>query len=428
MQSRDDFGESNTTGGRRNSQRVNEDVEKPDQLGINNESPYDKTSDDSKRQNDNSSCQTNKRDTVLKRFKKRMLRKSSRDRSDKASLTVYGHENFDGRPESIEENVYFEGHIYEVPFIASSQSSENDRAVGATDKNSGKGENIDNLSQRNSLRNSWNDEVENGSVELCGGGDASAGIRKERFRQGKSMSLPARSPGEIPLPQVLPLAAEAGGVPSDMSSEDSSSEDWVQPPPMVKPDSRSLRRQSLPTQSKLQLNYQFLKGLNDLCKCGWYWGPLSSKEAEVKLDGKPDGAFLVRDSNDKRYLLSLSFRSSQTTLHTRIEFCKGKFSFYSAPFISAGCFASVIDLIDNCLETSKKRVYCYTKGRALNGATFPVRLTRPVSRFEYACTLQHLCRFVIRQHYTLENISDMPLPQIMKRYLGKNQFDVEMSE
>ena len=57
---------------------------------------------------------------------------------------------------------------------------------------------------------------------------------------------------------------------------------------------------------------------------GWYWGPLSWDEAEAKLATKPDGSFVVRDSSDDRYILSLSFRSQHTTHHTRIEHYKGE--------------------------------------------------------------------------------------------------------
>ena len=441
MQNKDDLEESNTA-----NERLNGQAEQGGhQFGENNGKACDQTAV-SNLSKDDTSSKTSRNDTVLKRFKKKILRKSGRNRSEQASKMASRQDSSNGKLESFEEDDYFEGHIYEVPFANS--HAQNDSGE-ATNKVNSRYENVysenhGRISQRNPLRNSWHSEAnngvatrsQNGSIIFSGGShnknlensdaDIPVNIRKERFQAGKSMSLPARRHGNVPLPG---LSTGNHRFTSDASSEDSSSEDWIEPgPPKTTPEMRNLRSLSLPSPSKLNLNYQFLNGLNDLCKCGWYWGPLSSKEAEVKLHGKPDGAFLVRDSNDNRYLLSLSFRSSQKTLHTRIEFCKGKFSFYSAPFISTGSFASVVELIKDCMETSKERVYCYTKGRAVNGATFPVRLIKPVSRFEYVCTLQHLCRFVIRQHFTLENIFELPLPGIMKRYLGKNHFDAKPSE
>lgn len=47
------------------------------------------------------------------------------------------------------------------------------------------------------------------------------------------------------------------------------------------------------------------------------------EDAEMKLKGKPDGSFLVRDSSDPRYILSLSFRSQAVTHHTRMEHYRG---------------------------------------------------------------------------------------------------------
>jgi len=50
---------------------------------------------------------------------------------------------------------------------------------------------------------------------------------------------------------------------------------------------------------------------------------MSFDEAEAMLASRRDGSFLVRDSSDERYILSLSFRSLGGTHHTRIEHYKG---------------------------------------------------------------------------------------------------------
>ncbi|KAK0148361.1 Suppressor of cytokine signaling 7 [Merluccius polli] len=67
----------------------------------------------------------------------------------------------------------------------------------------------------------------------------------------------------------------------------------------------------------------FATSLRELEKCGWYWGPMNWEDAEMKLKGKADGSFLVRDSSDPRYILSLSFRSQGVTHHTRMEHYRG---------------------------------------------------------------------------------------------------------
>ncbi|XP_046690236.1 suppressor of cytokine signaling 7-like [Silurus meridionalis] len=71
------------------------------------------------------------------------------------------------------------------------------------------------------------------------------------------------------------------------------------------------------------LTSSFATSLRELEKCGWYWGPMNWEDAEMKLKGKADGSFLVRDSSDPRYILSLSFRSQGVTHHTRMEHYRG---------------------------------------------------------------------------------------------------------
>lgn len=166
--------------------------------------------------------------------------------------------------------------------------------------------------------------------------------------------------------------------------------------------------------------WSLTKELFKLSRQGWYWGPINRMEAESKLAHQPDGAFLVRDSSDERYLLSLSFRSFGRTLHTRIEHCNGVFSFYAQP--ESEGFCSIVDLIEHSMSDSQTGVFCYSRGRTPGSPSFPVRLTKPVSRFTQVRSLQYLCRFVIRQTTRVDHIQKLPLPSSIRGWLQQNQY------
>lgn len=152
-----------------------------------------------------------------------------------------------------------------------------------------------------------------------------------------------------------------------------------------------------------------------LVKFGWYWGRMTGGEAERKLADQPDGAFLVRDSSDDCHLLSLSFRSYGRTLHTRIEHSNGFFSFYAYP--EAEQHSSVGQLIEHLMDTSRAGIFCYSRSRSPGSLSYPVRLTKAVSRFSEVLPLQYMCRFVIRQYVRMDHIRALPLPESLKSFI-----------
>ncbi|CAL8264931.1 unnamed protein product [Gadus morhua 'NCC'] len=163
----------------------------------------------------------------------------------------------------------------------------------------------------------------------------------------------------------------------------------------------------------------FATSLRELEKCGWYWGPMNWEDAEMKLKGKADGSFLVRDSSDPRYILSLSFRSQGVTHHTRMEHYRGTFSLWCHPKFEDRCH-SVVEFIERAIMHSKNGKFLYfLRSRVPGLPPTPVQLLYPVSRFSSVKSLQHLCRFCIRQLVRIDHIQELPLPTPLIMYLRK---------
>ncbi|NXF54283.1 SOCS7 protein, partial [Oceanites oceanicus] len=163
----------------------------------------------------------------------------------------------------------------------------------------------------------------------------------------------------------------------------------------------------------------FAASLRELEKCGWYWGPMNWEDAEMKLKGKPDGSFLVRDSSDPRYILSLSFRSQGITHHTRMEHYRGTFSLWCHPKFEDRC-QSVVEFIKRAIMHSKNGKFLYfLRSRVPGLPPTPVQLLYPVSRFSNVKSLQHLCRFRIRQLVRIDHIPELPLPKPLISYIRK---------
>ncbi|XP_030035020.1 suppressor of cytokine signaling 4 [Manduca sexta] len=139
-----------------------------------------------------------------------------------------------------------------------------------------------------------------------------------------------------------------------------------------------------------------------LSKHGWYWGGITSSEAEELLAGQHDNVFLVRDSYDSRHILCVSFRCVGRTLHARLRHANGLFSLNNETFvpvnrISEHCAA--VDVKSNLFE-------------------MPVKLARPLNRFAKLDSLQMICRFVIRQTVSANVWHMLPLPPNLISYIA----------
>lgn len=168
----------------------------------------------------------------------------------------------------------------------------------------------------------------------------------------------------------------------------------------------------------------FLESMRQLKDCGWYWGPLSWEEAELKLSNKPEGSFLVRDSSDDHYLLSLSFKNLGRVHHTRIEHHRGNFSFWSQP--DSHGKATIKEFIEQCVENSRNGRFLYfIRPSGPGSPPMPIQLLDPVSRFVQKRSLQHMCRFRILQLVRRDHIDHLPIPKQLKQYLQEAQYYVE---
>ncbi|XP_075049631.1 suppressor of cytokine signaling 4 [Mixophyes fleayi] len=138
-----------------------------------------------------------------------------------------------------------------------------------------------------------------------------------------------------------------------------------------------------------------------------YWGVMDRYAAEVLLEGKPEGTFLLRDSAQEDYLFSVSFRRYSRSLHARIEQWNHNFSFdahdpcvFHAPNVTG------------LLEHYKDPSSCMF---------FEPLLSSPLHR-TFPFTLQHICRTVICGATNYDGIDALPVPSSMKLYLKEYHY------
>ena len=161
--------------------------------------------------------------------------------------------------------------------------------------------------------------------------------------------------------------------------------------------------------------------LRQLKMCGWYWGDLSSEEAEDILKNTQEGSFILRDSADACHLFTLSLKANNLVVSVRVAFSRGQFKLDSLRQEDSPGFENMVDLVDYYLADKKRRFYVSVPDMD----EFAVSLLHPV--WKEVPTLQHLCRrCVVRRCRTAEELDSLPLPPHLIRFL-KEYAPVECS-
>lgn len=164
---------------------------------------------------------------------------------------------------------------------------------------------------------------------------------------------------------------------------------------------------------------------------GWYYGNITVQEAELLLHEQPNGAFLIRDTNDSpkhSELYTITFKTNNRCGSIRVDYAKGYFTL-SLQDPGLPLFRTMMDLVGYCYTRSvtHHKPVCVLTGHHSSRDVF-LFLTKPVSRFNLVHSLQHCCRAAVHSYLTLDKISQLDLPRhLIDGYLQKNPlFDEEI--
>eukprot|EP00092_Neocalanus_flemingeri_P004573 GFUD01004924.1.p1 GENE.GFUD01004924.1~~GFUD01004924.1.p1 ORF type:complete len:455 (+),score=44.61 GFUD01004924.1:870-2234(+) len=168
------------------------------------------------------------------------------------------------------------------------------------------------------------------------------------------------------------------------------------PPSFTPPPEVPLPRPTIDVAEVLRISQ------TELEQCCWYYGSLSWQESSMLLQNTAEGTFLVRDSQDHRFLYSLSVqRHKEGPTSVRIQFSNGKFSLDAEERIRELMprFNSVGELVEHYVSlgekhSSSKEVFVDQKleERKIHS---PIILRQPL--FKKTPTLAHFSRIAINR-------------------------------
>ena len=185
-----------------------------------------------------------------------------------------------------------------------------------------------------------------------------------------------------------------------------------------------------------------------LSTCGFYYGRMTVDEATDRLGRWPVGAFLLRDSSDRRYLFSLSVKTCRGTTSIRMSYRSGLFRLdcsreqehlmptfdcplrlvahyvrLCAPVGDRASPASTPGAAGGVCRSRHSYVLLESSGRR----DTPVMLMRPYR--ERPSTLAHLCRRTIQRAVNRGGTCDAAVDRLqlqpsLKTYLKQYPYDL----
>ena len=205
---------------------------------------------------------------------------------------------------------------------------------------------------------------------------------------------------------------------------------------------KTLEKVSLDTEKiycKVDYSLSAKREILKLSECGvtisgWYYGKLSSRDAEQKLQNASVGSFIVRESSDARFRYSLSVQTTRGPTSVRIQQCNKGVSLDSDPGSKMLTFICMHHLLEYYISSAVPRNASNTPtsySRADSGSTShqdhvwldsngfvvsAITLAKPYR--ERVPTLKHLARLAINK----ARLDTTSLPHNLQLYLNVYPF------
>ena len=193
-------------------------------------------------------------------------------------------------------------------------------------------------------------------------------------------------------------------------------------PDLVVPSSHVTSYSCLSTDLKvpsLDATYKYLT------LSGWYYGPLTNREARKILKRRDIGTFLLRNSSDPKHLFSLSVKTERGTTSLRIRYSKGVFSLATeaseeSSTRSSTCIMKLIENFVLATQPDDDLVLLETTGR------MDTQFSMKRACLKEPSSLKHLCRLSLNRSLSDEQRSRLLIfmPPAIENYILDYPFAV----